>query len=194
MVVGQPALRPALHHGERSPCRGGQPAQIAFVPVRQRSRGSARWWRRPAPRRPRTRDPTCWVGLADEEHFAVAGHDPAVELAVDGTVELELDHGGWFSSSWVPGGAHQRRVIRGRRAGCSQPNLSIVIILMSKLFTYPIRRPIHRYKPIIPARHLLSPAQADPRSTSSGLAAQPLPLRRRRGRARLRARRAAGVA
>jgi hypothetical protein len=32
------------------------------------------------------------VGLASEEHFAVAGHDPAVELAVDGTVELEFDH------------------------------------------------------------------------------------------------------
>jgi hypothetical protein len=88
------------------------------------------------------------VGLADEEHFAVAGHDPAVVLAVDGTMELELDHGGWFSSSWVPGGAHQRRVIRGRRAVCSQPDLIIVIILMSKLCTYPIRKPIRRYEPI----------------------------------------------
>jgi hypothetical protein len=77
-------------------------------------------------------------------------------------MELELDHGGWFSSSWVPGGAHQRRVIRGRRAGFSQPNLIIVIILMSKLSTYLIRRPIHKYKPIVPARHLLSPAQLIP--------------------------------
>jgi hypothetical protein len=62
----------------------------------------------------------------------------------------------------MPGGAHQRRVIRGRRAGFSQPDLIIVIILMSKLSTYPIRRPIHRYKPIIPARHLLSPHKPIP--------------------------------
>jgi hypothetical protein len=88
------------------------------------------------------------VGLAGEEHFAVAGHDPAVELAVDGTVDLELDHGGWFSSSCVPGGAHQRRVIRGRRAGFSQLDLTIVIILMSKLRTHLIREPIGRYAPI----------------------------------------------
>jgi hypothetical protein len=75
------------------------------------------------------------VGLAGEEHFAVAGHDAAVVLAVDGTMELELDHGGWFSLSCMPGGAHQRRVIRGRRAGFSQLDLIIVIILMSKLCT-----------------------------------------------------------
>jgi hypothetical protein len=28
---------------------------------------------------------------------------------------------------------------------------------MSKLCTYSIRKPIHRYKPIVPPRHLLSP-------------------------------------
>jgi hypothetical protein len=56
----------------------------------------------------------------------------------------------------MPGGAHQRRVIRGRRAGFSQPDLIIVIILMSKLLTYSIRKSIRRYKPIVPARHLLS--------------------------------------
>jgi hypothetical protein len=95
------------------------------------------------------------VGLADKEHFAVAGHDPAVELPVDGLMDLELDHGGWFSSSWVPGGAHQRRVIRGRRAVCSQPDLITVIILMSKFGTYRIRRPIRRYAP------------TDPRSTAT---------------------------
>jgi hypothetical protein len=86
------------------------------------------------------------VGLAGEEHFAVAGHDPAVELPVDGLVDLELDHSGWFSSSWVPGGAHQRRVIRGRRAVCSQPDLIIVIILMSKLRPHRIGRSIRRYE------------------------------------------------
>jgi hypothetical protein len=85
------------------------------------------------------------VGLAGEEHFAVAGHDPAVELAVDGTMDLELDHSCWFSSSCMPGGAHQRRVIRGRRAEFSQSEFIIVIILMSKLCTYWIRRPIRRY-------------------------------------------------
>jgi hypothetical protein len=63
-------------------------------------------------------------------------------------VDLELDHGGWFSSSCVPGGAHQRRVIRGRRAWFSQPDLITVIILMSKLRTYLIREPIGRYEPI----------------------------------------------
>jgi hypothetical protein len=87
------------------------------------------------------------VGLADEEHFAVAGHDPAVELPVDGLVDLELDHSCWFSSSWVPSGAHQRRVIRGRRAVCSQPDLITVIILRSKLRPQQIRRPIRRYAP-----------------------------------------------
>jgi len=87
------------------------------------------------------------VGLADEEHFAVTGHDPAVELAVDGTVDLELDHGCWFSSSCMPGGAHQRRVIRGRRAVFSQQDLITVIILMSKLRTHRIGRPIRRYEP-----------------------------------------------
>ena len=92
--------------------------------------------------------PLVGVGLAGEEHFAVTGHNPAVELAVDGTVDLELDHGGWFSSSWVPGGAHQRRVIRGRRAGFSQPDLITVIILMSRLRTRLTREPIGRYQPI----------------------------------------------
>jgi hypothetical protein len=55
----------------------------------QRSRGSARWWRTPPHHVGRVHEILLVVvGLADEEHFAVAGHDRAVELAVDGTVEL----------------------------------------------------------------------------------------------------------
>jgi hypothetical protein len=45
----------------RSPCRGGPPAQLALVPVRQRSRGSGRARRRPAPRWPHAPDPA-WSG------------------------------------------------------------------------------------------------------------------------------------
>ena len=182
---GRPGRRPGGHRGplrrlrppgaqgtrrvmaERSPCRGGHPAQIAFVPVTQRSRGSARSWRTPAPRWLHTRDPSCLVGLADEEHFAVAGHDPAVELAVDGTVDLELDHGCWFSSSCMPGGAHQRRVIRGRRAVFSQQDLITVIILMSKLHTQQIQRSIQRYQSTDHPAARRPRAQAGVRSASS---------------------------
>jgi hypothetical protein len=62
----------------------------------------------------------------------------------------------WFSSPWVPGGAHQRRVIRGRRAVFSQPDLITVIILRSKLGTYRIQQPIRRYTPTgrLATRHL----------------------------------------
>jgi hypothetical protein len=137
--------RPGSRHGERSLCRGGHPAQIAFVLLRSvvedlRARGV-----RPYHVGRVHQIPLVRVGLAGEEHFAVAGHDPAAELAIGGTVDLELDHSCWFSSSCMPGGAHQRRVIRGRRAGFSQPDLIIVISLMSKLGPYWIRRPIRRY-------------------------------------------------
>jgi hypothetical protein len=47
----------------------------------------------------------------------------------------------------MPGGAHQRRVIRGRRAVFSQLNLITVIVMMSKLRTSRIGRTNRRNEP-----------------------------------------------
>ena len=69
----------------------------------------------------------------------------------------------------MPGGAHQRRVIRGRRAVCSQSKLIIVIVLMSKLRTSRIGRTNPRNEPA-------GRAQADPvRLLHARLATRPTP-------------------
>src|SRR5215216_4399112 len=72
--------RDATHRSERSPCGGGHPAQLASCLLRSVVEDLCVRGVRPHYVGRMHEILLVVVGLAGKEHFAVAGHDPAVEL------------------------------------------------------------------------------------------------------------------